>query len=328
MQIKQIAQMAGVAPSTVSRVINRSGYVSAEVRARVEEVVRRTGYVPNNIAKSLKAKRSHTIGIVVPRIASEALARQIESAARVCRKRDYAMLLTSSNEKASNETACLEMLVRRQTDGVIIMSSGVTAPLRAQVAALQIPVVITGQQVDDLCCVVHDEMTILRELTASLLLRGYRDPAFLNVELEDDSVRHRRFAGFSQALRDAHLPLQPGRVAFGGFTVEEGFDAMKELWTAPGPHPDAVIAATDRSAVGAMQYLKSIGVAIPDECAVAGIGNHQLSRVVQPELTTVDYYFEEVGATAANLLLDALEQGGRPQGIHFMRYTILERKST
>ena len=99
MQIKDIARMAGVAPSTVSRVINDSGYVSAEVRGRVEEVIRRTGYVPNSIAKSLKAKRSHTIGVIVPRIASEAMARQIQGIAGECEQRRYEMLLANAGMK-------------------------------------------------------------------------------------------------------------------------------------------------------------------------------------------------------------------------------------
>ena len=140
--------MAGVAPSTVSRVINDSGYVSAEVRGRVEEVIRRTGYVPNSIAKSLKAKRSHTIGVIVPRIASEAMARQIQGIAGECEQRRYEMLVANAGMKTENESACLEMLARRQIDGVVIMSSGVTADLRLRIDALEAPVVVTGQQAE------------------------------------------------------------------------------------------------------------------------------------------------------------------------------------
>ncbi len=319
--------MAGVAPSTVSRVINDSGYVSAEVRGRVEEVIRRTGYVPNSIAKSLKAKRSHTIGVIVPRVASEAMARQIQGIAGECEQRRYEMLLANAGMKTENESACLEMLARRQIDGVIIMSSGVTADLRQRIGALEAPVVITGQQAEGLCCVVHDETAIMRELTTALLLKGRRDPAFINVELEDDAIRHKRFSGFCEALREQHLALRSGRVAYGGFTIEEGAAAMKQLWEQEGPRPDAVLAVTDRAAVGAMQYLKSQGVRLPQQCAVTGIGNNQLAAVVEPALTTVEYFYEEVGARAARLLFDAIQQGERPQGVHFVEYRLIERDS-
>ena len=103
MQIKDIARIAGVAPSTVSRVINNSGYVSAEVRERVERIITETGYVPNSVAKSLKGKKTNVIGFIIPQLSSESMSKIAEGASEECEKNNYDILLANTGLKAERE---------------------------------------------------------------------------------------------------------------------------------------------------------------------------------------------------------------------------------
>ena len=146
MQIKDIARLAEVAPSTVSRVLNGSGYVSAEVRSRVEKVIADTGYVPNSIAKSLKAKKSRTIGVIIPRIASFSMASVIEAVTRECEVAGYEVFLANTTLRVEKELSFLQAFARRQIDGVVMMSVKITPEHVKLIESLDFPVVVVGQQ--------------------------------------------------------------------------------------------------------------------------------------------------------------------------------------
>ncbi len=328
MQIKDIARLAGVAPSTVSRVLNNSGYVSEEVRQRVEQMIEKTGYQPNIIAKSLKNKKSCTIGVIVPQIASESVACVVEAISVVCEAKGYQIILSNSMLKNENEALCLKSLVRRQIDGVIIMSSGVTSKLSEQIRQLPIPAIVIGQQSEEVFCISHDDVEASCALVDRLIQKGASRVAMLNVQTDDDAIRNKRAQGYLKALEKNGLRFDRSLLAYGDYSIHSGYEMMQQVWLASGQKPDAVFAVIDKIAIGALQYLKDCGILVPQECMVAGIGNNKLSQFAQPPLTSVDYGYNALGTTAANMLLETIESGGRLQGIYYMPYEIVERGST
>ncbi len=327
MQIKDIARLAEVAPSTVSRVLNGSGYVSAEVRSRVEKVIADTGYVPNSIAKSLKAKKSRTIGVIIPRIASFSMASVIEAVTRECEVAGYEVFLANTTLRVEKELSFLQAFARRQIDGVVMMSVKITPEHVKLIESLDFPVVVVGQQYPGLCCVTHDDREVAEMVTSKLLSAGRQRVAMLNVSLDDNSVRGERAQGYKDALEKEGVPFLSERVAYGDFTISSGKQCMQKIWERCPEKPDAVFCVSDRMAVGAVQYLKGLQVRIPEDCAVVGIGNDEISRFTYPSLSSVEYYYHEMGTKAARLVLEGIERGKSPRGVWYIGYSLVRRES-
>ena len=326
MQIKDIAKLAGVAPSTVSRVINNSGYVSAEIREKVGKIIEETGYVPNSIAKSLKAKKTNMIGFIIPQVSSESMARTLDGVSAECNNHGYDILLANSALNIEKELQYLRDLNRRQIDGIILMSIKLTKEHYEQIMRMDIPVVVIGQKFDGLCCVTHNDVDIAYRMTKKIIEKGRRNIAMINVMVDDDAVKRDRFFGYRRAVEEAGFAYDPEMTAYGEFTVKSGYECMKKLWES-GKRPDGVFAISDKLAVGAMKYLREQGVSVPDDVSVTGIGNNSISYIISPSLTTAEMFPQHSGSQAAIMLFRSIESGAKPEGTHYVDFKILERES-
>lgn len=329
MQIKDIARLAGVSPSTVSRVLNNSGYVSEEIRLKVQSVIDETGYRPNQIAKSLKDRSTKTIGIIIPQIASETMAKLVEAAYRCCNERGYKILMENTQLDWGREIESLKSLYHQQVEGILLMSVGLSQEHKQVIDSLKIPVIVTGQKMDGLCCYTHDNRNAVKALVTKMIERGKKRIAILNVDIEeDDSIRVQRELGYRDALSENGIDFNPKLAAYGKFSVASGMEMMEKIWNEDEVKPDGVFAVTDKIAIGAMRFLMKQKVDIPLECAVAGVGNNKLSEFIEPALSTIEYHYTELGTAATNLLIDAIEGNEMAEGIHLMKYDIIERSST
>lgn len=151
----------------------------------------------------------------------------------------------------------------------------------------------------------------------------------MNVDIEeDDSIRVQRELGYRDALSENGMEFDPKLAAYGKFSVASGMEMMEKIWNENEVKPDGVFAVTDKIAIGAMRFLMKQKVDIPVECAVAGVGNNKLSEFIEPALSTIEYHYTELGTAATNLLIDAIEGNEKAEGIHLMKYDIIERSST
>lgn len=329
MQIKDIARLAGVSPSTVSRVLNNSGYVSDEIRLKVQSVVDETGYRPNQIAKSLKDRSTKTIGIIIPQIASETMAKLVEAAYQCCNKRGYKILMENTQLDSKREIESLKSLYHQQVEGILLMSVGLSQEHKQVIDSIKIPVIVTGQKMDGVCCYTHDNRLAVKNLVSKMIESGKKRIAILNVDIEeDDSIRVQREQGYRDALKEHGIDFDPKLASYGKFSVASGTEMMKKIWNENQIKPDGVFAVTDKIAIGAMKFLKEQNIDIPVKCAVAGVGNNKLSEFIEPALTTIEYHYTELGTAATNLLIDAIEGTKKAEGIHLMKYDIIERSST
>lgn len=329
MQIKDIARLAGVSPSTVSRVLNNSGYVSEEMRLKVQSVIDETGYRPNQIAKSLKDRSTKTIGIIIPQIASETMTKLVEAAYRCCNERGYKILMENTQLDWGREVESLKSLYHQQVEGILLMSVGLSQEHKQVIDGLKIPVIVTGQKMDGLCCYTHDNRNAVKALVTKMIERGKKRIAILNVDIEEyDSIRVQRELGYRDALSENGMKFDPKLAAYGKFSVASGMEMMEKIWNEDEVKPDGVFAVTDKIAIGAMRFLMKQKVDIPLECAVAGVGNNKLSEFIEPALSTIEYHYTELGTAATNLLIDAIEGNEKAEGIHLMKYDIIERSST
>lgn len=307
--IKEVAKMAEVSSATVSRFLNNSGYVGEEARKRILKVIEETGYVPSENAKSLRTKQTKVIGVILPKISTETSSRLVRGLDEVLAKEGYQILLANSGLNADKEIEHLRLLKSRDVDGIILSATTNGAGLKAEIQRLDIPVVVVGQEVDDTPNVIFDEYQAAKDMVKHLIDHGHERIGFIGVSEEDPAVGVLRKKGYLQAMQEKNLPIEENWIEKGIFDVESGAVAMERMMGA-AVRPTAVFAVTDRLAIGAMNYVKSIGLRIPEDIAFAGIGASELSRYITPSLTTMDYQNKESGRVAAGLILEAIKRGG------------------
>ncbi|MDI3318039.1 MAG: LacI family DNA-binding transcriptional regulator [Bacillota bacterium] len=283
--IREVARMAGVSPATVSRVLNGQAPVRESTRRRVLEAVEALGFTPNGLARGLAKGVTRTIGLVLPDIANPyfpALARGVEDAARAA---GFAVILGNSDNDPAQEAAHVAVMRERLVDGLIIASSG--QPERLPAVVGDVPTVLIDRRVDGWPAdsVSTDNRLGGRLAVAHLLSRGRRRIAHLGGP-EGVTSAGDRALGFSDALREAGLEPDPKLVSRGPFAFESGYERTRAL-LASGVDFDAIFAANDLLAVGAIQACQDEGLDVPQQVAVVGFDDILLARLVRPRLTTV-----------------------------------------
>ena len=325
--IKEIAKRASVSRTTVSRVINNSGYVSEDAKKRVLKAIEETGYIPSENAKSLRTKKTKVIGVILPKISTETSSRLVKGLDEVFAKEGYQILLTNTNLDPEKEIEYLRLLKSRHVDGIILSATIINEPLVEEINQLNIPFVTVGQHISGISNVLFDDYQAAKDMVYLMIKKGYKEIAFIGVDEEDHSVGYLRKMGYLDAMKENNLPVEESWVQKGIFDVDSGYQCMSQMMKFSIQKPVAVLAVTDRLAIGAIQYMKEAGLSIPDEMAVAGMGASELSRFISPPLTTIDFSIEEVGSKAADLLLEQINGRNSHDKISKIKYRLIERSS-
>ncbi len=302
--INDIAKMADVSRTTVSRVLNNSGYASEDVRKRILRIVEETGYVPSVSAKSLRTKKSGVIGVILPKISTETASRVVGGINEVLSRENFQILLTDTELDKEKEIEYVRLLKSRQVDGIILLSTNVNDRLIQAISETNLPFISLGQELPGFPSVVYDDYNAAVDMTNMIIQKGYQRIAFIGVGEDDPAVGGLRKQAYVDALEENGFSVDERLMAVGDFSIESGYEGMKAILKECGRDvPDAVFVVTDRMAIGAMEYLKEQGYSIPEDVAVAGIGASALSKYVTPSLTTVEYHNKEAGRKAAGSLL-------------------------
>lgn len=319
--------MAGVSRTTVSRVLNNSGYVSEEARKRVEKVIEETGYAPSEHAKSLRTKKTKVIGVILPTIQTETPSRIVTGLGKELSENGYQILLANTNLDKTKELEYLELLRLRQVDGIVLIATNTEPALLNKIKSLNIPVVIVGQEVEgDIMYVTYDDYHAARDVTSFLIQKGHRKIAFIGVDEADHSVGYLRKKGFLDEMKANGLTVESEWIQKAIFNIDSGYHAMENIFKTALEKPTATIAVTDRLAIGAMSYLRENGIQIPNQMAVAGFGASEMSQYLIPSLTTIDYQNEMAGEEAAKQLLAKIHSKEYQKQI-ILRYRLLVRDS-
>lgn len=310
--IREVAKRAGVAPITVSRVLNNSGYVHPETRARVEQAAADLRYVPNMLAHSFRSNRTRTLALVLTDITNPfwtTVARGVED---VASEQGYTVIFCNTDESPAKQEQYLDMLLRRRVDGVLLVpAESNDAHGRAAIHALQaqaVTVVVLDRRIDDVAVdsVRGDSVGGARQLTEHLLALGHRAIVCLSGP-ENLSVTRERVAGYRQALAAAGLPVADDLIAYGCFTVDSGH-AMTRVMLQRVPRPTAIFAANNFLAIGVLRALREAGLHVPDDLSLAVFDDLPASHIAEPFLTVAAQPAYELGATAARLVLTRLGQ--------------------
>ena len=306
--MKRIAGELGVSITTVSKVLNNREDIGHATRARVLAKVAELGYQPNAVARSLTLRRTHTLGVVIPDLMHSFFVEIVAGLETIASARGYGLLLCSSNEDPAKERAEIDMLRQRQVDGIILASvnaSGNTDLLQ-RLGSLGIGLVMIDR--DDhpvVKCdrVVTDDVQVGRLATTHLIAQGRKAIAHI---LGPPIVHAKRRAdGYRAALKEHKLRARADWIVRGGFMEADGYRAMKKL-LALKPRVDAVFAANDPSAIGAMKAIWDARLRVPEDIAVVGAGDIALGDLLRVPLSTVSWSRDQQGKEAARLMLDRI----------------------
>jgi len=312
--MKRIAGELGVSITTVSKVLNNHADISAATRTRVLAKVEELGYQRNAVARSLSLRRTHTLGIVIPDLMHSFFVEIIAGIEPVASVRGYGLLLCSSSEDPRKERAELEMLRGRQVDGVVLASthgSGNTEMLQQLARQGTAIVMIDRDDYPSVKChrVLTDDEQVGRLATAHLLDAGRRAIAHIG----GPAIVHakRRERGWREALKARGIKPPDDWIVRGGFMESDGYRAMQRL-LAVRPRVDAVFAANDPAAIGAMKAMWEAKLRVPDDIAVVGVGDIALGDLLRVPLTTVGWSRRDQGRHAAELLLNGIDRDEDP----------------
>lgn len=306
--IKEIAAMAKVSRSTVSRALNNSGYVGEDARKRIEKVIKETGYIPNEQAKALRTKKTKVIGVILPTIQTETSSKIVTGLGKELAIHGYQILLANTNLDKNKEVEYLDLLKVRQVDGIILIATNTEPILLQKIKELNIPFAMIGQEATDIFCVTYGDYQTAQTLTSLLIERGHKKIAFIGVDESDRAVGFLRKKGYLDVMARNNLPVEKAWVQKGIFDIDSGFNAMEQIMMNAKDKPTAIFAVTDRLAIGALNYLKANDFELPNDMAVVSIGGSELSAFVVPTLTTVDFRYEEAGEASAKQLLALIRE--------------------
>jgi LacI family transcriptional regulator len=304
--IRDVARLARVSLGTVSNVLNNPDVVAPPTRARVLEAIETTSFVRSTAAHQLRVGKSRTVGVVLLDIANPFFAEMVRGAERVLRDKGYVLMVCSSDESTEREERYLRVLEEHRVDGLLIASVERDLKGVAALAARGTPTVLLDRDAGslELCSVTVDDVRG-GELAASHLIGlGHEVIGFVNGPLSIRQCADRR-DGARRALRRGQRPSAPVlcEMAVSALTVDQGEEAIGPL-LASTPRPTAVMCANDLLALGVLRGLTNAGVRVPDEMALVGYDDVSFASMLSPSLTSVRQPKYELGASAAELLLE------------------------
>jgi LacI family fructose operon transcriptional repressor len=324
--IKDVAQAAGVSTATVSRVLANGQHVRPELRERVLAAVARLGYRPNLVARSLRSQHSNTIGLIVSDIRNPfftAISRAVEDTAYA---QGFSVLLCNTDEDPQKETIYLQLMQDENVAGVIFSPTRQTA---SNFAALHLPfpTVVVDRSVTnaDVDTVLLDNVESAYRLTAHLIENGYRRIAALCGETSTTG-RERRL-GYEKALRAYGLSPRTEHMKYVPPRIEAGYAAALAMIDSAQP-PDAFFTSNSLLGAGALQAIRERHLTIPDDMALVTFDEVTWASLVEPPITLIAQPTDEIGRTAAELLLQRIADPKRPTRQVILKGQLLVRGST
>jgi len=310
--IYQIAELAGVSHTTVSRVLNNHPSVKATVRERVQRIIDEHGYAPHTAARTLATHRTRTICLFVPQSA-EAVFNSIffsttaQGISERCTEKGYFVMIATITSKMDGDFL-LRALRGQQFDGIIMVGNDIDDPFLPLLLKEKLPLVRVGSHpyFRQLSWVDGTNLEGAHDAVAHLIALGHQRIATITGPLQDGGALGRR-DGYKQALLEAGIAVKPEYICEGDWSQESGYREMLRLLDCE-PRPTALFAVNDMTAIGAMHALSERGLRIPEDMAVVGFDDLSLAAFTNPPLTTVYSPRYKIGVAAADLLIDHIEQ--------------------
>lgn len=331
MNIKDVAKMAGVSISTVSRVINNTAKVNEDTRARVEKVLKETNYRPNVLARELQQRKTNTIGVLMAAgdLNLISISETLNTITDILRDNGYNMMLANSRFNLQEEIDIFRTFQEKRVDGVLFMAHVFHEEHYEILSNYPAPVVLIGQEYKRLgiAASIHDDFHAARDATLYLLEKGHDRIGFIGCPIHDEATGIKRRRGFEFALESFNLKPDESIMTVGDFSIRSGYRAIEDMMRSQAGMPSAVFATTDYMAIGAIKALKDNGFRVPEDVSVMGFDDVNVAAFCDPPLTTIHTDKVQVGRAAATHLLDSISSGKVEKTLYTSTYTLKERES-
>jgi len=328
--LEDIAREVGVSRSTVSRVVNEHPNVRDDVRRRVLDVIQSTGYHPNAAARTLASQRSWMIGLVLPRSVSSFFTdpyfpHLTQGIAQACNQHNYTLGLFLVGTQEDEEKIFPRVSRRGFLDGLLVQSGQIGEVLIDRLVGSNLPLVILGRpaHATNVSYIDVDNIAAAHSAVVHLIRLGYQRIATITGP-PNSTVSLDRVEGFQQALAERGRNFDEALVAEGDFSEASGYHAMQRLLPAK---PDAVFAASDIMAIGAMRAVREAGLRVPEDVAFVGFDDLPLASPPDPPLTTIRQPVYQFGTSAMEVLTDLIENGVQPARRIMMVTELIVRES-
>jgi DNA-binding LacI/PurR family transcriptional regulator len=324
--IRDVALRAGVSHQTVSRVVNGDKSVSPETRKRVEETIDLMGFRPNAIARYMAKGSTRTIACISPNLTDYTFSSLIEGAETYARTKGYFLMSASAPDAAAFSKLVDQLVKSRRAEALLVINP--YADDRKNYLPSDVPVVLMGARPrsEGLASVALDDVQGGYIATQHLISLGHKRIALLSGPMEEDCSQDRT-DGYKQAMSEAHIEIDPELLYAGDWSATSGQKGVDHLLKIKDG-VTAIFAQNDRMAVGALHQLQLKGLSIPTDISIVGFDDMPLASYFNPPLTTIRQDILSIGASAARLLLDVIEDPNMPKKQLLFRPELMIRSST
>lgn len=307
--LDDVARAAGVSTATVSRCLNSPERVVEQTRKRVMSAVEALGYTPNFGARAMAAKRTFTIGAIIPTMENAIFARALQAFQEELHARGYTLLVASSAYQPQIEEEQIRALVARGADGLLLIGHDRDPAIYEFLRIRSIPVLLAWVYLpdSDQPTVGFDNRGSMRALAQKVIDCGHRHIAMISGVTQGNDRASARVAGLRDALADAGLRVDAVPVVETPYDIENGAKAFRALMQTD-PRPTVVMCGNDVLAVGALTAARDMGLSVPEDVSITGFDDIELARIVTPQITTVHVPHGEMGRRAAEALIDIVEK--------------------
>jgi LacI family transcriptional regulator len=325
--IKDVAKEAGVSIATVSRVLNDVDVVNEETKKKVQEAIKKLGYRPNIVARSLKTQKSRTIGIIIPDISNQFYPEIVRGAEDVANIYNYNIMLCNTDLDPEKEMEYLKVLREKMVDGVIYMSNSLETDIIDLIKNLQLPVVLveTTDLENTFPSVTIDNEKAAFDSTSYLINKGNKKIAYIGTYQDAVNAATYRFSGYKSALSKFGIEFDEKLCQFGGLKAQDGYEAIKKILD--NSEVDAVFCASDEIAMGAINALRDVGKNVPAEVDVIGFDDIYSASIFYPKLTTIAQPTYDMGSVGMRMLIKIINGAELVQHHFVLPHEIVERDS-
>jgi len=325
--LKDIAEKVGVTESTVSRVLNGIPKASKETRKEIFQVAAELGYKPNQIARSLVTKKTHTIGLIISDLSNTYFARVASGIEKIASKYNYSLIISTTGGQEEEELKYINLLKEKQVDGILFASGRMPESCKKLLRETEIPTVVVAREVEEELPSVHiDNVKESYKAVKYLINKGHQKIAMISGTKDDKESGFYRIQGYKQALKDNNLQVREELIVEGDFKLQSGIQAMEEI-LAKDNSITAIFAASDQMGVGAIKAIKKAGLKVPEDISVIGFDNNIISLASDPELTTVCQPEEELGWHSMEMLYQVMNNKPLKERKIYLPCEIIERES-
>ena len=302
--IVDIAKMAGVGTTTVSRYFN-GGDLKKETRERIKEIVDKYNYTPNTFAKALKSIDSKIIGVIVPCLHSYISGNTLKYLDKELKENNYETLIMNTNFDENKQLEYIKKLARMNVDGIVLLPTTMSKAYESTIKSIDVPVVMLGQEGEYTYSVEYNDFNAARDLTYYVLSSGHKKVAYLGVSEDDIAVGYYRKLGVLRALEKYNL--EPENILITNFGMEEGYEIVKEN-IEKLKEDSCLICATDNLAYGAIKALEEEGLNVGEDYSVAAFGDYTSSALLKSPLTTIKFDLKDAAKQTVEMLLNVIKK--------------------